>query len=320
MNLRLYLVLILAVILAGMTPAALAQSPCGSSYTVVFGDTLSTIARRCDTTVSALLQANPQITDPSIISVGTQLVMPGQGDNVGSSQAVVAIYPLSGDPGTVVDIIANGLPASTDVSVGIGRQDSEPTTTQAMRTTAHGALRAQMSIPDSADIGDPWVVVIQTPDDRINLFSQIFAVGGTVVTPGPTQAPPDAVFERTSIYLIALEDAGQSGEQIGCNDSVIPVEVAIEPTVAPLTAAVEQLLAIDQEFYGQSGLYNALYQSDLTLQGIDIENREAIINLSGSVISGGTCDDPRIRAQLEQTALQYGTVDSVTININGQPL
>lgn len=314
MNLRYFFVFFFIAVLPLIPGTATAQAPCSNPYTVVFGDTLSTIARRCNLTVNALLQANPEISDPSLISVGSQITIPDQGDSGGQSQAVVAIYPLDGDPGTVIDVIANGLPANTDVSVGIGRQASEPTTNQTMRTTQQGALRTQLSIPDSADVGDPWVVVIQTPDDRINVISQVFMVGGVTTT------PPDATFERTNIYLIALEDAGESGEQIGCNDSVIPVEIAIEPTVAPLTAAIEQLLAINQEFYGQSGLYNALYQSDLTLQGIDIDDGEAIINLSGSLVSGGTCDDPRIRAQLEQTALQYTTIDNVTINVNGQPL
>jgi hypothetical protein len=35
---------------------------------------------------------------------------------------------------------------------------------------------------------------------------------------------------------------------------------------------------------------------------------------------GGVCDEPRVRAQLEETALQFVTVDSVSIFVNGQPL
>jgi hypothetical protein len=55
---------------------------------------------------------------------------------------------------------------------------------------------------------------------------------------------------------VALEDAGASGKEIGCGDSIIPVDLNVEPTAAPLTAALEELLAIDERFYGQSGLYN----------------------------------------------------------------
>ncbi|MCZ7671824.1 MAG: hypothetical protein M5U34_34180 [Chloroflexi bacterium] len=62
--------------------------------------------------------------------------------------------------------------------------------------------------------------------------------------------PVDNSFTSAEIFLIALEDNGQSGQMIGCNDSVVPVEIAIEPTHAPLTAALEQLLHPESEYYG----------------------------------------------------------------------
>jgi spore germination protein GerM len=80
------------------------------------------------------------------------------------------------------------------------------------------------------------------------------------------------------------------------------------------------MFTIDNEFYGQSGLYNALHQSNLSVQGIDIDNGHATIALNGDLQMGGTCDTPRIEAQLTQTALQYSTIDTVSITINGQPL
>jgi hypothetical protein len=69
-----------------------------------------------------------------------------------------------------------------------------------------------------------------------------------------------------------------------------------------------------------SGYHNALYRSKLTLESVSIENREAIIRLSGTLTLGGVCDEPRVRAQLRETALQYATVDRVSIFINGTPL
>lgn len=57
-------------------PAA-AQSSCGSAATVGPGDTLGRIAARCGTTVSALLQANPGISNPNNVFVGQVIRMPG---------------------------------------------------------------------------------------------------------------------------------------------------------------------------------------------------------------------------------------------------
>lgn len=50
---------------------------CGSSVTVVSGDTLRKIAERCGTTVSALQRANPSIGSGNLIYPGQVLQLPG---------------------------------------------------------------------------------------------------------------------------------------------------------------------------------------------------------------------------------------------------
>jgi len=50
---------------------------CGTSVTVVSGDTLRKIATRCGTTVSALQRANPQIGSGNLIYPGQVLQLPG---------------------------------------------------------------------------------------------------------------------------------------------------------------------------------------------------------------------------------------------------
>ena len=53
----------------------------------------------------------------------------------------------------------------------------------------------------------------------------------------------------------------RAGIPVGCGDSAVPVMVEIPPTQAVLKAALESLLSVRDQQYGQSGLYNALYQS-----------------------------------------------------------
>jgi hypothetical protein len=104
--------------------------------------------------------------------------------------------------------------------------------------------------------------------------------------------------------------------------SAISEEFDVTETPTPsgnlFTRTNIHLIAIDDD--GQSGLYNALYRSDLTLQDVVIKNREAVIKLSGALTLGGLCDKPRVRAQLRETALQYAAVDSVSIFVNGTSL
>jgi len=138
-------------------------------------------------------------------------------------------------------------------------------------------------------------------------------------TPPPTSTVP-AAQQQVKIFLIALEDNGQSGQAVGCGDSVVGVEVQIEPTQAVLRAALTKLLSLRERNYGQSGLYNALYQSDLSIDKLAIQDGEAIIQLKGKLLLGGVCDSPRVKAQLEETALQFSTVTRVSVFINGIPL
>lgn len=222
--------------------------------------------------------------------------------------ATAQISPASGPPGTRVRLAAAGLPANTEVELGVGRQASEFTVVETAMTDADGTLSTTVQIPESADVGDPWAVVVVTPSFE-KIASNTFDVTGD-----------QANFDEANIYLVALEDEGQTGQEIGCGDSLIPVEVNFEPTVAPLEASLEQLLAIDEEYYGQSGLYNALHRSNFSVQGIDIVDGHATIALTGELSVGGACDAPRVRAQLEATARQFSTVDSVSIRLNGQPL
>jgi hypothetical protein len=96
--------------------------------------------------------------------------------------------------------------------------------------------------------------------------------------------------------------------------------LAVGRCIEQLRAALESLLGIKQQYYGQSGLYNALYQSHLTIQVLRLENGKASIYLAGRLLLGGVCDNPRLEAQLVETAMQFSTVQQVEIFFNGKPL
>ena len=230
-------------------------------------------------------------------------------------QPTVDIGPESGPPGTRVRVVAQGFPSNTDVEIGIGRVDSEYDVVASARTDASGRVDTEIVIPGYATPEDPWVIVVASESPPLRAISSEFDI-----TRAATPTPGGELFTRTNIYFIAIGDEGKMGEEVGCGDSVVPVEVAIEPTIAPLTAAIDKLLSVGTREYGQIGLYNALYRSDLELDTVRIENREATIGLTGELALGGVCDEPRVRAQLRQTALQYSTVNEVSIFINGRAL
>ena len=164
--------------------------------------------------------------------------------------------------------------------------------------------------------------VITLPTEQVNPTATITIPSLTPVLSTATQVRPTstAVQQTVKIFLIALEDNGQSGILVGCGDSAVPVTVIIPRTQGVLKAALEKLLSIKEQYYGESGLYNALYQSDLKLKSVTIDQGKAVIHLTGTVMLGGVCDAPRVEAQIKQTALQFSTVSDVEVFINDIPL
>jgi hypothetical protein len=151
------------------------------------------------------------------------------------------------------------------------------------------------------------------------------ALLGLAVACVPTELPPVTVASPTpssltvQLFFIALEDNGKSGEKIGCDDSVVPVQVTVPYDGNALKAALQALLSVEERYYGQSGLYNALYQSSLQVQDATSRDGQVIVNLTGTLMLGGVCDNPRVAAQIEETALQFGA-NEVYVFVNGKPL
>lgn len=168
------------------TPTPMTNPGGATIYTVQPGDWLSRIAGRFNTTVAAIMQANPTIRNPNIIHVGTQLRIPtGAGAPAATPtptpaprQARLTIDPTRGPAGTQVQVGATGLPANAEVNIGVGRADSEYEVVKTARTTGDGVLVEEVTIPDRATAGERWVVVVETPDHAVKAVSAPFEVTG----------------------------------------------------------------------------------------------------------------------------------------------
>lgn len=228
----------------------------------------------------------------------------------------VFLSELSGMPGTEVTVDGNGYPANVDVILGVAPQDGAFRYSLRTTTNSLGSFSQVITIPEDARVNRNWIVLAEVEDNRdYQAFSQAFEVIG--MEPAPPM-PEGVQFTQADIFMIALEAGNNDVNSVGCGDRAIPVEVNFDPTVAPLTAALNHMFSIESRVYGQSGLYNALYQADLAVEGIDIDDGVATIALRGSFVISGACDTPRAIAQIEQTALQFATIDEVHITINGE--
>jgi LysM repeat protein len=151
--------------------------------------------------------------------------------------------------------------------------------------------------------------------DRDHIYAgQVIKLPGTPQPPPPPPAPPS--FTSVQIPLIARNTNGP----VGCGDTVVKVTRNVAATTAPLRAAIDELLSINAQFYGQTGLYNPLYNATLAVQSVAINNGLATIRLTGTLNLGGVCDDPRVAAQFDALGRQFSTVQKVQVFVNGTPL
>ncbi len=188
-------------------------------------------------------------------------------------------------------------------------------TTAATPTPAPSLTRA--AVPTAVATAAPTAVPTRMPTVTATLVLSPMPTIHITPTRTPTNA---AGTMRVKLYFVAMNDNGVAGKKIGCNDSLVAVDRAIPSTNAPLTASLKELFSLTDQTYGQSGLYNSLYQSKLKIDSIAIVNAKATINLSGSLVLGGVCDNPRVEAQIEQVALQFSTVKTVAVFLNGKTL
>ena len=135
---------------------------------------------------------------------------------------------------------------------------------------------------------------------------------------GSTTSPLNSTFE---LFYVALNDGGKMGKKIGCDDSIVGVLNVVSYTQSPLRVALEMLLKDKrQKINADIELNNTISQSTLSLSELSLLNGDARIKLTGEYKSGGVCDEPRFENQIRETALQFPSVKSVHIFLNGKPL
>ncbi|QCU77109.1 hypothetical protein E7744_01875 [Citricoccus sp. SGAir0253] len=135
----------------------------------------------------------------------------------------------------------------------------------------------------------------------------------------------DSPDDEVTAYWIALDGSGRPGVEFpGCGDLLFEDTVTVGDSSGPVgdedrvEAGIDLLLATGRDVPG--GFVNALYQSTLEVQDVSIAGDTVTVELTGQPVSGGTCDDPRIIAQLEHTAAANAGVGTARVLIDGTPI
>jgi hypothetical protein len=128
--------------------------------------------------------------------------------------------------------------------------------------------------------GEPHDVLVQcferrcltyTPDNAAEWRVEAGNVGRHYYTWRYGHDMPGA--ETATGYMVLLEDDGANGIPVGCEDSLVDVTIPIWETDSleeRIAATLTVLLSYDDRDFGESGLINALYQNDATVDSVTV--------------------------------------------------
>ena len=133
-------------------------------------------------------------------------------------------------------------------------------------------------------------------------------------TSTPSETP---AVSTVNVALLQTEFTGEP--ERGC-DRVVMVARSIPTTTAPLSAALRELYSIEETNVNNNYNFIANTNETLSFDRAEVRNGTAHIYLEGR-LSGlaGVCDNPRAQIQIEETALQFPTVQNVQLYLNGSP-
>jgi hypothetical protein len=148
-------------------------------------------------------------------------------------------------------------------------------------------------------------------------------VGVQPSAPGNDTQDETPAPETAAVYLVRLEDNGESGELIGCGDSLIPIGIDVP---SDLTGNLEGSVAfvvaelIERSKPAAEPHYSALSTANLSVDSVAETTNGVTVALSGDFTLGGVCDNPRFEYQLRETIRSVTGEQPLEITIDGVQL
>lgn len=291
-----------ALIFGGMTalaagPAAPA-SACNGSYAIQPGDMLGAIAKRCDTTVEALLAAND--VNPRNLQLGQVLTIPA-GDNA-SAEEIAKIGKIDGEP--TLRESARRQDGIDDTAIATGEAEAKKTVPGAADLLAGADLeRMQSEFPNA---------VLSASKGQWRRTVDLAAEGLA-----PRELVRIAVSDGSGQW-ITLGDIAANDEGVLEARARIPVEIS---GAGGLTFAMQRPwgahVAVDYE----GGTAIAKRSSPAEEQAsAEVEDTGTKVAMTGKVVSGGGCAllvTPQGNYAIEGQGLRPGSEVMVTGTTRG---
>ncbi len=170
--------------------------------------------------------------------------------------------------------------------------------------------------PDIGQFGPFEISLIFTPPTEGSGFIEVFQYS----------AKDGTEIDKVRVPVTFAKPGNEMPIQIFFNkqntaecENVVAVTRSIPRTQQTARAAIDQLLMGTSQSEQQAGYLTSI-NSGVRVQRLVIQNGVAEIDFNNTLENGvaGSCKVQAIRSQIEQTLLQFDTVQSVKISINGR--
>ncbi len=183
----------------GQTPAA-----GGGDYTVRSGDTLSGIAARNGVSLSALIAANPQISNPNLIHPGQTIHLPGSA-NTGATPSGGNVTVRSGD---TLSAIASRNGVSVSALIAANPQISNPNLIYPGQTVH---LPGGSPAGDGNNTGDASNYTVRNGDTLSGIAGRNGVSLSALIAANPQIRNPSLIYPGQTVHIPGGSSSGTNG-------------------------------------------------------------------------------------------------------------
>ena len=112
---------------------------------------------------------------------------------------------------------------------------------------------------------------------------------------------------------VALEDE----TTFGCGDTIKFVQAVMPQQENMLLVTLEALFHYIPPISSTVNISNSLLDSSITIKRADVVGGIVYVDLTGKLMSAGTCATPRVKEQIIQTINKYTNTQKIIITLNG---
>lgn len=148
---------------------------------------------------------------------------------------------------------------------------------------------------------------------------------GCSIQPRPSEPPLPSVTSQQQTtqvtYYVTKATNTPQASTFGCGDILVPITIeSARKDNTTLKISLNELFTNSNQYTDSQTEYSALNQANLTVDEVTESQSTVNVYLTGELILGGTCDNPRVEQQLTATIREYVPGKKINILINNIPL